>query len=142
MASPTGRSDDVRSSLLATSITEASTQGDECFKEPVDFPLIADVVRRRGCSLASNSDRQQLTRSIELKDILVSFVISYIKDRVAREVRALALQSQTLMRCIRHEAVDNQLSANKAHIVERSRSRQNSPPCRVPLPGLPIVNRH
>ena len=86
MASPTGSPDGVRPDPLDTSVTVASTHGDECFKEPVDFRLIADVVRRRRCSLSSHSDGQQLTRSIDLEHVLVGFVISHVDDRVAREV--------------------------------------------------------
>ncbi len=86
MASPTGSRDGARSDSLHTSVTVTSTQGDEYFKESVDFRLTADVVRRRRCLLSSNSDGQQLTRSINLEHVLVSLVISHVDDRVAREM--------------------------------------------------------
>lgn len=56
IASPTGSPHGVRPDPLDTSATVASTHGDECLQEPVDFRLIADVVRRRRCSPSSNSD--------------------------------------------------------------------------------------
>ena len=108
----TGKSNEVSSDLLDTPVTAASTQSDECFKEPVDFRLIADVVPRRRRSLSSNSNGQQLTRSIKLEDVLVGFIIAHVNDGVAREVRPFALQGQPLVRGIRHEEVDDQLSAD------------------------------
>ena len=86
MASPTGSPEFVRPDLLDTSVTMASTHADECLKEPVDFPLIADIVGRRRCVLSSNSNGQQLARSIDLEHILVGFIIAHVDDRVAREV--------------------------------------------------------
>ena len=84
----------------------------------------------------------ELTRSIDLEHILVGFVISHVDHRVAGEVGALALQRQALVRSARNEHVDDQLASYESHTLERSGGGQNRPSCRVPLPGVPIVNRH
>lgn len=57
---------------------------------------------------------------IDLKHVLVGFVISHVDDGVAREVCAFALQGQVLVRGIRHEHIDDHLPADESHVLERS----------------------